>query len=307
MKRVFPLLMLGMSFFISDVCLSDTEESLRQENVSQEQSKGWFHGKRGKDGKRGKTGPRGHSGKQGPMGPTGPTGPIGEMGATGPTGATGEAGPMGPTGPTGVTGATGPIGPTGAAGMTGATGATGPTGATGATGPAGPTGATGTTGATGPSSFNSAYAFFTNQGVVSSQRIPSGAQDHIVFGTLPESFAITSSDSTTLDIPSGVYLVTFDAVITYDTTPGDAPVITVENNGLSVSSGFAEQVLPDLGSSPGKGTRIFMQKIVALDAGTFRIIVAAGDNEIWLKAPSSGSYYTCSVTLVRTDAILTPP
>ncbi len=82
---------------------------------------------------------------KGTTGPVGPSGVDGKNGSSanataGSAGATGSAGSQGPAGATGLAGSTGPAGATGAAGPTGATGlagATGPAGATGATGAAG--------------------------------------------------------------------------------------------------------------------------------------------------------------------------
>ena len=87
---------------------------------------------------------------KGTTGPVGPSGVDGKNGSSanataGSAGATGSAGSQGPAGATGLAGSTGPAGATGAAGPTGATGLAG------ATGPAGATGATGAAGAAGVS------------------------------------------------------------------------------------------------------------------------------------------------------------
>lgn len=143
----------------SDVPSEITDESsydetsgiltLRFQNGSSLQIKGFptatnipagRQGSRGETGADGKDGRDGRDGSKGEDGCTGPDGEVGEDGEAGKDGRDGNPGIAGEIGPTGATGPTGKVGPTGKmgkAGPTGATGKTGPTGPTGAEGPSG--------------------------------------------------------------------------------------------------------------------------------------------------------------------------
>lgn len=123
--------------------------TLRFENGSNVQIKGFptagtippgRQGNRGETGADGKDGRDGRDGRDGNIGCTGPVGPDGDDGNPGKDGRNGNPGLPGDIGPTGPTGNTGPPGPTGSMGRPGPTGATGKTGPTGPTGAEGPSG-----------------------------------------------------------------------------------------------------------------------------------------------------------------------
>jgi len=104
---------------------------------------------------------------KGTAGPVGPSGVDGKNGSSanasaGSTGATGSAGSQGPTGATGLAGSTGPAGATGVAGPTGATGLAGPTGATGLAGAAGAAGAAGVSGVSNPPTISTGSVIFAS-------------------------------------------------------------------------------------------------------------------------------------------------
>jgi hypothetical protein len=175
--------------------------------------------------------PKGHTlitlGAKGAVGEKGETGAAGAQGAKGDTGAAGQSGLSGVNGANGTSllggfgfpditlgnvgdmyiDKYGPIlyGPKlfgswgngiyfgGPAGATGPTGATGPAGPAGATGPAGPTGATGATCATGPAGTEG------------------GGQLYVK--TYPQvSLTTTSTAVTSLVLPAGSYLLTFNTL-----------------------------------------------------------------------------------------------
>ncbi len=266
------------------------------------QSKGLL-GSRGKRGKQGSQGSRGTKGKTGKRGKTGPVGAQGEPGGPGVIGLVGAVGLEGLLGPIGAEGSIGAEGALGLLGPIGATGATGLIGTNGITGPTGPIGSTGSTGPTGEEAvgaFERAYAFFTNRGIPTAQFANAFANVQIDFGTLEQARGITVFASNTLTIPGGVYLVTVDVCIQYNSSSGNQPLLTIENNSTIINM-FQEQILPTLSTSPPMAGRIYMQRIVTLQAGSFHVNVLPGSNDLTLIASTAifPLSYTRSVRLIQ--------
>lgn len=145
------------------------------------------------------------------------------VGPQGPAGPMGPQGPQGPQGPAGATGATGPQGPTGA------------TGATGATGPQGPAGETATA--------SNALAYTVGAQVAA-------AGDAVDFETAvinADDGSITQAGTTGLILTEGVYLVTFTADATPDTTGGPVGA-AVALNGTILP--YAQTTVNTTGTAP---------------------------------------------------------
>ena len=176
----------------------------------------------------------GPQGPQGPQGPTGPQGPAGTNGQTivGPTGATGAQGPQGIQGPLGATGAQGPQG---IQGPTGATGAQGPQGIQGPTGATGATGADGVSPTIDTANFTSTGTYATNTPLNLSQ----------VYNNSPD---IVLTDTTTITVQPGIYLVNYGGTVSGVTGTGE---ITLYQNGTpidSTTSAFTTQDATDRAS-----------------------------------------------------------
>lgn len=195
---------------------------------------------------------------EGVTGPTGPTGPTGSVGITGPTGFTGPissvtglTGPTGPTGPLNLEGVTGSTGPTGVIGFTGSTGPTGFTGAagtTGSTGNTGPVGVRGSTGVTGPTghspSLSQTNEFIYDQlytGPSQSNIFTSWSALVSAISTIQgfKTISITSSSSTSANIPSGTYDMNGSTITCPKEFAASGQWLTVDITNASLTNVYA--------------------------------------------------------------------